>query len=111
MLNMFSKMSTRPKMEVPLYESNLNVDELVNCMHGLDKYFDYEDIEKDNKVNYAMTRLKGHAILWWHDVQAERRRKGKSKIKVSYMMVKKLKGKFLAKHYCINIFKQLQNLK
>jgi hypothetical protein len=31
----------------------------------MDKYFDYEDIEEEKMVKHAVTRLKGHAALWW----------------------------------------------
>ena len=36
----------------------------------LDRYFDYEEIEEDKKVKLDVTRLKGHATLWWDNVQA-----------------------------------------
>lgn len=28
-------------------------------------------IDKDKKVKYAVTRLKGHGTLWWDKVQAK----------------------------------------
>jgi hypothetical protein len=30
----------------------------------MDKYLDYEDIEEENMVKHAVTRLKVHAALW-----------------------------------------------
>ena len=88
---MFTKMSSRPKMEVPLYEDNLNVDELMDWIHALDKYFDYEDVDKDKQVKYVVSRLKGHATLWWDEVQVERRRKEKPKLKIGTGWWRKLK--------------------
>jgi hypothetical protein len=31
----------------------------------MDKYFDYEDVDEEKKVNHVVTRLKGHVIVWW----------------------------------------------
>jgi hypothetical protein len=64
-------------MEIPMYEGNLDVEELLDWIRALDKYFDYEDVEEDKKVKHAITRLKGNATLWWDELQVDRRCKGK----------------------------------
>ena len=48
----------------------------------MDKYFDYEDVDEEKKVKHVVIRLKGHAILWCDELQVDRRRKGKQKIKI-----------------------------
>ena len=48
----------------------------------MNKCFDYEEMSEDKKVKFAVTKLKGHAELWWDGVQAERRRVGKKPIKI-----------------------------
>jgi hypothetical protein len=58
-----------------------------------------------------MTRLKGHATLWWDELQANKRRKGKSKIKSWDIMVAKLKDKFIRKDYQLTMLIKLQNLR
>ena len=63
-LNMFMKTSGIPRIEVPMYLGNLNVEELMDWINALSKYFDFEEIEYKNKVRYATTRLKGHAAIW-----------------------------------------------
>jgi hypothetical protein len=98
-------------MEVSMYEVNLNVEELLNWISDLDKYFDYVEIDDENKVKHAMTRLKGHATLWWDELQANRRRKQNSKIKSWDRMVAKIKDKFIPKDYQLNLFRRLQNLR
>jgi hypothetical protein len=77
----------------------------------MDKYFDYEDVDGGKKVRHVVTRLKGHVALWWDELQAERRSKGKQKIKNWDRMVAKLKDKFIPKDYEINLFRKLQNLR
>jgi hypothetical protein len=52
-------------MEIPMYEGNLDVEELLDWFRALDRYFDYEDIEEEKNVKHAVIRLKGHATLWW----------------------------------------------
>ena len=77
----------------------------------MEKYFDYEDINEEKKVKHVITRLKGHATLWWDELQVDRRCKGKKKIKNWDIMVAKLKAKFMPKDYPINLFRKLQNLR
>jgi hypothetical protein len=64
-------------MDIPEYEGNLDVEELLDWIRALYKYFDYEDVEEDKKVKNSVTRLKGHATLWWDELQADRCCEGK----------------------------------
>ena len=43
----------------------------------MEKYFDYEYVDQEKRVIHVFTRLKGHATLWWDELQAKRRSKGK----------------------------------
>jgi hypothetical protein len=70
-------MGARAKMDIPVYEGNLDAEELLDWIRDLDTYFDYEDVEEDKKVKHVVTRLKGHAALWWDELQADRHCKGK----------------------------------
>jgi hypothetical protein len=47
---MVTRVGSRPKMEVPTYEGNLNVDELLDWINAMYKYFDYEEVEEEKKV-------------------------------------------------------------
>jgi hypothetical protein len=107
LLRVVVKMGAREKIEVPMYEGNLDVEELLDWISDLDKYFDYEEIDDEKKVKHTVTRLKGHATLWWDELQADRRCKGKQKIKSWDRMVAKLKDKFIPKDYQINMFRKL----
>jgi hypothetical protein len=81
LLRVVARMGAREKMDIPVYEGNLDVEELLDWIRALDTYFDYEDVEEDKKVKHVVTRLKGHATLWWDELQADRHCKGKQKIK------------------------------
>ena len=57
-LKMLMKARSKPRVEVPTYEGNLNVEELMDWINALNKYFDFKEIEDKKKVRYAATRMK-----------------------------------------------------
>jgi hypothetical protein len=38
-------MGAKPKMDILVYEGNLDAEELLDWIRDLDTYFDYEDVE------------------------------------------------------------------
>ena len=42
--------SSRPKPSLSTYEGNLSAEGLIDWIGELDRYFDYEDVEEDKKV-------------------------------------------------------------
>jgi hypothetical protein len=58
------KLGSRVKIDIPMYEGNLDTEELLDWIREMDKYFDYEDVEEEKKVRHVVTRLKGHVALW-----------------------------------------------
>jgi hypothetical protein len=111
LLKAVARMGAKAKMDIPVYEGNLDVEELLDWIRALDTYFDYEDVEEDKKVKHAVTRLKGHATLWWDELQADRRCQGKQKIKSWDRMIAKMKEKFIPRDYQITLFRRMQNLR
>jgi hypothetical protein len=81
LIKAIARTGAKTKMDIPVYEGNLDADELLDWVRALDTYFDYEDIKEDKKVKHVVTCLKGHATLWWDELQADSRCKGKQKIK------------------------------
>jgi hypothetical protein len=77
LIKAIARMGAREKMDIPVYEGNLDAEEFLDWIRALDTYFYYEDVEEDKKVKHVVTRLKGHAALWWDELQAYRRCKGK----------------------------------
>ena len=104
-------MGAKEKMDILVYERNLDPEELLDWIRALDTYFDYEDVEEDKKVKHAVTRLKGHASLWWDEIQADRHYKGKQKMKILDRMIAKMKVKFIPRDYQISLFRRMQNLR
>jgi hypothetical protein len=63
LIRAISRMGEKEKMDIPVYEGNLDAEELLDWIRDLDTYFDYEDVEEDKKVKHVVTCLKGHATL------------------------------------------------
>jgi hypothetical protein len=58
----------RSKIDVPMYEGNLNVDELLDWIRSMEKYFYYEYVDGEKRVRHVVTKIKGHASLWWDEL-------------------------------------------
>ena len=76
----------------------------------MEKFFEYENTLDNRKVKIAVTRMKGHASLWWEHLQIDRQRRGKEKIKNWLKMVNKVKKKFLPTNYQVSLLRKMQNL-
>eukprot|EP00253_Pinus_taeda_P012234 PITA_12234 len=46
------------------YHENLSIEVLLDWISEMDKYFECEEVSKDHRVWFAVTKLKGHAALW-----------------------------------------------
>lgn len=103
--------SSKPKPKLPNYDGNLSTEALLDWISVMDKYFQYEDISKDKRIWFVVTRLKGHVALWWDSVKTKRRRLNKPLIKKWDRMIAKMKNKFLPKDYQITLYIQVQNLR
>jgi hypothetical protein len=60
-------MGAKAKMDIRVYEGNLDAEELLDWIRALDTYFDYEYVEEDNKIRHVVACLRGHATLWWDE--------------------------------------------
>ena len=44
----------------------------MDYINALARYFDFEEIDDKKKVKYAVTRMKGHASIWWDELHINR---------------------------------------
>lgn len=89
LLRTLLRSSSRQKIELYTYDGSLVAKNLMDQISELDKYFEYEEIDEDKRVNFVVTRLKGHATLWWDNMYDERRKQGKPLIKLWNMLIAK----------------------
>ena len=104
-------MKLKHKMEVSNFLGTLNPEDLIDWIDELEDYFELEGIDDPHRVRLAQTKLKGHAALWWKELQRDREEEGEMKITRWRLMVTKLKVKFILANYELELFKKLQNLK
>ena len=65
LLRLVLLVNNKPKPKLPNYDSSLSTEVLLDWISKLDKYFECVEVSEDRKVKFAMTKLKGHAALWW----------------------------------------------
>jgi hypothetical protein len=83
------------KVEVSCYDGSLRDDVLIDWIGELERYFEYENVQDPNRVRFVVTKLKGHATLWWDMLQKDRVNNQLEKIRTWKKMVTKVKEKFL----------------
>lgn len=87
------------RTNLPFFGGSLNLAELIDWINDMSKHFNFSEVKEDRKAIFDVTRLRGHASLWWDGVQEERILKNKARIDSWRRMTTKLRGKFLPKDY------------
>ena len=57
--------TSRPNLDVSNYSGSWNPEELVDWINDKENFFYYKEINDEKKVKFTVTKLKGHASLWW----------------------------------------------
>ena len=91
-----SRENSKPTIEVVPYDGKLDPNDVLDWI---------------SDVEIVVTRLKGHASLWWENLQMDRQRRGMEKIKAWPKMVNKMKNKFLPIDYQVILLRKMQNLR
>ena len=83
------------KVDILFFSScNLNIEDFIDWITDIDKFFDYMEVPEENRVKLVARRLKGGASAWW-----ERLREGKQPVRTWYRMKQMLKKDFLPPDY------------
>ena len=72
MLRVSSRAHSNLAMEVVPYDEKLDTNVVLDWISNMEKFFEYENTPDNKKVTLAVTRLKGHASLWWENLQTNR---------------------------------------
>ena len=67
-----TRLKIKYKMDVFNFSGTLNPKDLIDWIGKLEDYFELEDIGDLLRVRLAQTKLKGHATLWWKELQRDR---------------------------------------
>ena len=109
LLRVLSRLHSKPIVEVGPYDGNLDTNVVLDWISNMEKLFEYENTLDNKKVKIVVTRLKGHASLWWE--KTNRKRRGKDKIRAQLKMVNKAKKKFLLDDNKVSLLRKMQNLR
>ena len=58
LLRVVVKMGAREKMEIPMYEGHLDVEELLDWIREMEKYSNYEEVYDEKKLKHVFKRIK-----------------------------------------------------
>ena len=62
---MLSRANAKLAIEVTPHDRNLDINVVLDWIFDIEKFFDYENTPDNRKVKIVVTKLKGHASLWW----------------------------------------------
>ena len=72
LLRVLSRENSKPVIEVVPYDGKLDTNVVLDLILDMEKFFEYENTPNNKKVKIVVTRLKGHASLWWEHLQTDR---------------------------------------
>ena len=64
----------RMKVELPSFNGNVSIEENLDWVNKVEKFFDYMGTADDKQVCLVAYKLKGGAFAWWDHVQLNRNR-------------------------------------
>ena len=111
LLRVLSRAHSKPVVEVVPYDGKFDTNVVLDWILDMKNFFEYENTPDNRTLKLVVTRLKGHASLWWKHLQTDRQRRGKEKIKTWPKMVRKVKNKFLLVNYQVSLLRKMQNLR
>ena len=72
LFKLLSRENLNPIVELVPYDGKLDTNAMLDWISEMEKLFDYEKTHDNRKLNIIVTRLKGHASLWWENLQTGR---------------------------------------
>jgi hypothetical protein len=99
------------RVEFLCYDGSLKDEALIGWISELERYFEYVRVQYPNCVCFSITKLKGHATLWWDMLHKDIVDHVLEKIKPWKKMVSKIKEKILPVDYQQNLCKRARNLR
>lgn len=93
------------------YDGRLETNSLLDWIIERYKFFEYEITHENRKVKIAVTKLKGHALLWWDQLQTKKKQRGKENIKTWEKMIGNMKKRCLISYYQVNMLRRMHNLR
>ena len=71
----------RLKVGIPYFNGNLDIEEILDWLAEVDRFFNYMEIPEKRKVKMVVCQLKGGASIWWERLQTKRYRDGRQPVR------------------------------
>lgn len=99
----------RMKIEIPSFDGLFVIEDFLDWLAEVEKFFDYWETEEHMKVKLVAYRLKGGALARWDQLQATHIRQGKSKVRTWRRMKQMVNKQFLPPDYERTLFSRYQH--
>ncbi|GKB53548.1 RNA-directed DNA polymerase [Tanacetum coccineum] len=99
----------RIKADIPTFSRSLNIEDFLDWVSEIEKYFELMDIPEESRVKYVAYKLRGATLSWWDNLQTGRRRQRKQPIRTRHKMKKVLFAWFLPVDYEQTLYSLYQN--
>ena len=97
------------KVELPSFNGNVSIEEYLDWVSEVEKFFDYMGTTNDKQVCLVAYKLKGRASAWWDRVQLNHTRERKLPIRSWRRMKRLIVDQFLPPDYQQELFRQYQD--
>ena len=87
------------KVELPSFNGNVSIEEYLDWVSKVEKFFDYMGTTDDKQVCLVAYKLKGGESAWWDCVQLNRTRERKLPIQSWRRMKRLMADQFLPPDY------------
>jgi hypothetical protein len=98
----------RMKIDLPSFNWHLQIEDFLDWVMEVERFFDYMSIHEDRKVKLVAYKFKGGASTWWKKLQISRGRQGKGLVTSWLKMKWLLKARFLPPDFEQQLFQQYQ---
>jgi len=98
----------RMKIDLPSFNGNLQIEDFLDWVMEVERFFDYMSIHEDRKVKLVAYKFKGGASAWWERLQISQARQGKGPVTSWLKMKRLLKARFLSPDFEQRLFQQYQ---
>lgn len=94
------------KSNLPIFSEKMDVNGLMGWIESLNNFFECKDIDDNQKMKIAKSKMQGAALPWWNFVQGERVKEGRGIITSWKKIIVEIEGVYVAKDYEFQLHKR-----
>ena len=69
------------RMDLPSFDGHLHIEDFLDWQAGVERFFDYMEVQEEKKVKLVAYKLTGGASAWWEQTRLNRTRQGKAPVR------------------------------